>query len=309
MNKVPSPLISVIIPNYNHAQYLGRALQSVLDQTYTHWEAIVIDNHSTDYTDEVIARFIDPRITCLKIHNNGVIAASRNAGILAAKGDWIAFLDSDDYWYSGRLEVVINGIKHDNTIDVFSTNEAQVDLVEGRSRLLKYGPFCKFFYKTLLTEGNKASTSATLVKHDFLKTRSILFRENSRFVTVEDYDFWMLLAKAGAKFCFIPSVQGEATIHLDNTSGQIEKHKQNLVNLLKDHVYNIQEFQPDKEELWSVIYAQFLISDCKTQFANGCYRLALELLMKAFQLSIKGSLKFIITKSLKKVNHSPWQPL
>ena len=75
MNKVTSPLVSVIIPNYNHAQYLGRALQSVLDQTYTHWEAIVIDNHSTDNSDEVTARFIDPRITYLKIHNNGVIAA------------------------------------------------------------------------------------------------------------------------------------------------------------------------------------------------------------------------------------------
>lgn len=309
MNKVSSPLVSVIIPTYNHDKYLGRALQSVLDQTYTHWEAIVIDNHSTDNTDEVIARFIDPRITYLKIHNNGVIAASRNVGILAAKGEWIAFLDSDDCWYPGRLEVVINGIKHDNTIDVFSTNEIQVDLAEGRSRVLRYGPFCRNFYKTLLTEGNKASTSATIVRHDFLKISGILFRENSRFVTVEDYDFWMLLAKAGAKFCFILSVQGEATIHSDNTSGQIERHKQNLVNLLKDHVYNLQEFQSDKEKLWSAIYAQFLISECKTQLASGYYMLALELLMKAFQLSIKSSLKYIITKSFKKVPHSPWQPL
>ena len=309
MNKVTSPLVSVIIPNYNHAQYLGRALQSVLDQTYTHWEAIVIDNHSTDNSDEVTARFIDPRITYLKIHNNGVIAASRNAGILAAKGDWIAFLDSDDYWYPGRLEVVINGIKHNKTIDVFSTNEIQVDLAEGRSRLLRYGPFCKNFYKTLLIEGNKMSTSATLVRYDFLKVNAILFRESSRFVTVEDYDFWMFLAKAGAKFYFILSVQGEATIHSDNTSGQTERHKQNLVNLLKDHVYNIQDFQPDKEELWSAIYAQYIISVCKTHIASGQYMKAMELLMKAFQLSIKGSLKYIITKSLKKANHSPWQTL
>jgi glycosyltransferase involved in cell wall biosynthesis len=309
MNKVTSPLVSVIIPNYNHAQYLGRALQSVLDQTYTHWEAIVIDNHSTDNSDEVTARFIDPRITYLKIHNNGVIAASRNAGILVAKGDWIAFLDSDDYWYPGRLEVVINGIKHNKTIDVFSTNEIQVDLAEGRSRLLRYGPFCKNFYKTLLIEGNKVSTSATLVRYDFLKVNAIIFRESSRFVTVEDYDFWMLLAKAGAKFYFILSVQGEATIHSDNTSGQTERHKQNLVNLLKDHVYNIQDFQADKEKLWSVIYAQYIISVCKTHIASGQYMIAMELLKKAFQLSIKGSLKYIITKSLKKANHSPWQTL
>lgn len=309
MNKVSSPLVSVIIPTYNHDKYLGRALQSVLDQTYTHWEAIVIDNHSTDNTDEVIARFIDPRITYLKIHNNGVIAASRNAGILAAKGHWIAFLDSDDYWYPGRLEVVINAIKHDNTIDVISTNEIQIDLIEGRSRLLRYGPFCKNFYKTLLTEGNKASTSATSVRYDFLKISGILFRENSRFVTVEDYDFWMLLAKAGAKFCFILSVQGEANIHSDNSSGQIERHKQNLVNLLKDHVYNIQDFQSDKEKLWSAIYAQLLISECKAQLSSGYYMHALGLLIKAFKLSIKDSLNYIIIKSLKKANQSPWQSL
>jgi glycosyltransferase involved in cell wall biosynthesis len=96
MNDNASPLVSVVIPTYNHARYLGRALQSVLDQTYKNWEAIVIDNHSTDNTAELIASFADQRITYLKIHNNGVIAASRNAGIRAAKGEWLAFLDSDD---------------------------------------------------------------------------------------------------------------------------------------------------------------------------------------------------------------------
>ncbi len=92
-------LVSVVIPTYNHARFLGRALQSVMDQTYKNWEVIIIDNHSQDNTDEIVEAFKDPRITLLKIHNNGVIAASRNMGIRAAKGEWIAFLDSDDHWY------------------------------------------------------------------------------------------------------------------------------------------------------------------------------------------------------------------
>ena len=96
MAETGTPLVSVVIPTYNHARYLARALQSVLDQTYTNWEAIVIDNHSTDNTDEVMASFADSRITLLKIHNNGVIAASRNIGIRAANSEWITFLDSDD---------------------------------------------------------------------------------------------------------------------------------------------------------------------------------------------------------------------
>ena len=70
MNNSLTSLVSVVIPSYNHARYISRALQSVLDQTYTNWEAIVIDNHSTDNTDKVMVSFADPRITYLKIHNN-----------------------------------------------------------------------------------------------------------------------------------------------------------------------------------------------------------------------------------------------
>lgn len=75
MNAIADPLISVVIPTYNHAHFLGLALQSVLDQTYTRWEVIVVDNHSTENTNEVMRKFTDSRITFLKIHNNGVIAA------------------------------------------------------------------------------------------------------------------------------------------------------------------------------------------------------------------------------------------
>ena len=107
MNDTVSPLVSVVITSYNHGRFLGRALQSVLDQTYTNSEVIVVDNHSTDNTDEVMASFADQRITYLKIHNNGIIAASRNAGLRLAKGEWIAFLDSDDYWSGNKLEQCI----------------------------------------------------------------------------------------------------------------------------------------------------------------------------------------------------------
>ena len=104
------PLVSIIIPTFNHANYLSKALQSVLHQTYTNWEAIVIDNYSTDDTDSVITRYNDHRIKYLKIHNGGVIAKSRNAGIKSAKGDWIAFLDSDDTWTSDKLDTCIDNI-------------------------------------------------------------------------------------------------------------------------------------------------------------------------------------------------------
>ncbi len=116
MIEAGSSLVSVVIPTYNHARFLGRALQSVLDQTYTNWEAIVVDNHSQDNTDEVVQRFACGRFTLLKIHNNGVIAASRNMGIRAAKGEWIAFLDSDDWWKPNKLQVCFEHIN--NNVDL-----------------------------------------------------------------------------------------------------------------------------------------------------------------------------------------------
>lgn len=104
MNIGLAPLVSVVLPTYNRAHFLGRAMQSLMDQTYQNWEAIVIDNHSSDNTNEIVEGFTDPRIKFLKIHNNGVISASRNMGITAARGELIAFLDSDDWWEADKLE-------------------------------------------------------------------------------------------------------------------------------------------------------------------------------------------------------------
>lgn len=299
MSNISTPLVTVVIPTYNHARYLGRALQSVIDQTYTNWEVVVIDNHSMDDTDEVITSYADPRINYLKIHNHGVIATSRNAGIRAAKGEWIAFLDSDDLWYQEKLEIVINSIRDDFSIDVCSTNELQVDLTTGIKTPLNYGPYCSNFYQELLLNGNRLSPSATLVKHEFLTKHSLLFRENNEFVTAEDYDFWMQLARAGAEFKFIKSIQGEYTIHATNASGQNGRHRQNTINVLHDHVYYLQDFQQDKDQLWRHINAGLLISSAKNMWVNRHYLSNAKCLVSAFRTSQAGTLRYIFSKLTK----------
>ena len=291
-----TPLISIVIPTYNHAHYLAIALKSIIDQTYIHWEAIVVDNHSADNTESIVLGLDDPKIKLLKIHNNGVIGASRNLGLKEAKGDWIAFLDSDDSWYPGKLETVVKNIRQDEEIDVFSTNEIQVNEMTGAKKILRYGPYTSNFYQVLLIKGNRVSPSATLVKHKCIIENKISFRENIDFVTVEDYDFWMFLAKAGAKFKFISEVQGEAMVHQNNASGGTDKHKQNLVNVLKDHVFNIQDFDLNKERVWNAINSRLLLSSFKKEFINKNYFSSLKFLCSSFFSSPKFFIKFLINK-------------
>lgn len=97
------PMVSVILPTYNRAQLVGRALRSVLDQTYRDFELIVVDDGSSDHTAEVVRSFADPRIRYLCHDENRGAAAARNTGIGAARGEYVAFLDSDDEWLPEKL--------------------------------------------------------------------------------------------------------------------------------------------------------------------------------------------------------------
>ena len=97
---------SVILPTYNRADsYLKDAILSVINQTYTNWELLIIDNHSKDATDELVKSFKNNKIRLLKNYNIGNIAQSRNIGIKKSRGEFIAFLDSDDFWNREKLNI------------------------------------------------------------------------------------------------------------------------------------------------------------------------------------------------------------
>lgn len=98
-------LVSVIMPSYNTAEYISESIASVQKQTYTDWELIIVDDCSTDNTDEIVKPFLsDKRIKYIKNEANSGAAVSRNRALREAKGKWIAFLDSDDLWHPEKLE-------------------------------------------------------------------------------------------------------------------------------------------------------------------------------------------------------------
>ena len=108
-----NPTVSVIIPTYNRAHLVGRAIQSVLNQTYQDFELIIIDDSSTDNTEDIIKEFQkkDERIKYIRHDKNKGGSAARNTGIKVAKGEYIAFLDCDDEWLPEKLEKQIKTMK------------------------------------------------------------------------------------------------------------------------------------------------------------------------------------------------------
>lgn len=97
-------LVSIIMPTYNCGRFIGESIRSVLTQTYTNWELLIVDDCSTDNTAEVVAAFTDPRIHYQRNEHNSGAAVTRNTALRMVKGRYIAFLDSDDLWLPEKLE-------------------------------------------------------------------------------------------------------------------------------------------------------------------------------------------------------------
>lgn len=113
--KYMNELVSIIMPSYNTSEYVEESIKSVLNQTYTNWELIIVDDCSTDNSEEIIKQFThDVRIRFFKNEKNSGAAISRNLALREAKGKWIAFLDSDDLWEPEKLEKQIGFMREND---------------------------------------------------------------------------------------------------------------------------------------------------------------------------------------------------
>lgn len=226
-----TPQVDIVIPTYNQASYLREALSSVVAQDLPNWRAIVVDNHSTDDTVKVIGEFREPRISVISFKNNGIIAASRNLAIRESSAPFVAFLDSDDWWHPSKLSRCITEL------------EAGADLVchaeEWRgstsSRIVRYGPIERVSYRSLLLHGNCLSTSAIVARRSILQEQRG-FSEEPRFVTAEDYELWLRLARHNYRFSIIPDVLGVFRIHEASASSSVERNSQAEMAVVDAHL-------------------------------------------------------------------------
>jgi len=225
------PFVTVVIPTFNHAKLLRRALDSVVAQTFDNWEAIVITNFSTDETIEVVESYQDNRIKLINFKNDGVIAASRNQGIKNARGTYIAFLDSDDNWYAEKLQKCVEYTSQGAQFICHGEKWINSDF---STREIMYGPANRATYLSLLFRGNCISTSATCIETALLRSVDG-FDESTEIVTAEDYDLWMRLAATNPKTVFIPEILGEFHRLSDSASSAVLRNLSSEKFVLQKH--------------------------------------------------------------------------
>lgn len=223
------PEVSVIIPAYNAARFIGEAIESVLSQTFSAKEIIVVDDGSTDNTKEIIS-FYSNKINYLYQCNLGP-AAARNTGVKNAQGEWIAFLDSDDFWDKDHLEVLVQeACKAKDVVLVYSGNK----WVDDNGNKIQDYPKQKYFpsgwiYNDMF-HGNYIPTHAVLVKRVIIIELGG-FREHLSIA--EDYDMWLRIA-AVAPICGLPIYTVNYRRHCNNLTLQTIGRYKGVLAVLKN---------------------------------------------------------------------------
>lgn len=206
--------VSVIIPNFNYARFLSEAIESVFDQSHKDIELIIVDNGSTDNSLEILKPFND-RITLVNQANLGQ-ASARNAGLRHITGDFVAFLDADDYWESDKLEKQLQRITKDNElvysgISRFRDRERKVVSVVTPS----YSGDCSQFFLTSPGVSIVLSGESTTLFSRALLERVGLFDENLN--SASGWDFFRRCSKF-TKFDFVPEPLTNYRLHASNMS-------------------------------------------------------------------------------------------
>lgn len=197
-----SPYFSIILPVYNGEKTIAITIKSVIEQYYTDWELIIIDDGSTDSSANIIAEILktDARIKLIKQPNKKQ-AAARNAGFKIASGRWIAFIDADDQWLAAKLELQYKFIQDHPDVDVLYS-DGYTKFHDKIIRQYYHYPVAyglhegKNLYTTMLF-GNSIPVLSAVVKSEWVSKVGL---QDANFPGVEDHDYWLRLCREGATF-------------------------------------------------------------------------------------------------------------
>lgn len=257
MNAANRPLVSVIIPTFNRAWAVERAVDSVLDQDYRPFELIVVDDGSTDQTAEILARYGN-QLTVVCQENRGVSAA-RNAGIARAEGDLIAFLDSDDFWRPKKLTVQVDFFTSNPDALICQTGEFWVR----NGRRVNPGRRHRKLSGMIFT----SSLELCLVSPSAVMMRKTLFSMVGGFdetlPACEDYDLWLRVTRRYPVHLIDASLVVKTGGHPDQLSaapGLDQYRIRSILNLLESN-----KLTEDQKQA----AADVLSRKCRI-YADGC---------------------------------------
>lgn len=226
------PLISVVIPTFNRDYILDEAINSVIDQTYPHWELHVVDDGSTDETRELVRGFqADERIHYHRQENAGQ-ATARNHGVQKSRGDYIAFLDSDDRWLPHKLKVQVDCVLEDPRIDVVY---GDVERINAEGNLLPDRPtrprYTGMVWKQMLID-NFVHLSTSMVRSETIKAAGGF---DTRFRCADDYNLWLRLSSS-AIFKHLPGKVSQYRVEGERISNNLDGRFESNLNSVRDFI-------------------------------------------------------------------------
>lgn len=280
------PEISVIIPTYNRGHLISETIDSVLSQSFRDLEILVIDDGSTDNTQEILKKY-SGNVTYINIKHSGLPAVVRNVGLKHARGIYIAFLDSDDIWLPEKLEKEIGILENSPDTGLVCSNAYVLKANEDREKEL--------YLKE--NQGKSGHVLADLLKDNFIINSSVLvrrsaidqaaiFSENPELRALEDYDLWLRIAMI-TKICFIlepllsyrdhgGSIRMQQTsLSYINAMISIQKQIRALIMALDHHDNEMKKIMDDINYSIALYeYDRSMASNNKTLSVGGLIRLA-----------------------------------
>lgn len=232
--EVQAPLVSIIMPAYNAAKFIEESIYSALSQSYSNFELIIVNDGSTDDTSAKVRAIEDYRIKLIEQSNAGVSTA-RNAGIKIARGEFIAFLDSDDLWMDIKLEKQVKVfLSYDDVGLVFSETYCFSDKLSNS------------YYLPYREPTGIADVYQRLLTHDFIPTLTVMLRKKVLDIVspsgfdcdlfgTEDWDLWIKLAKNSTVY-HIEEVLAYYRIHGAGISKNFDRHHNEELKVLRKHV-------------------------------------------------------------------------
>ena len=274
------PLVSVVIPTWNRAGLIVRAINSVLSQTYSNWELIIVDDGSTDNTDEVVKKFQenDTRIRFIKHEkNSGGNSVPKNIGIKNAAGEYIAFLDSDDEYLPEKMEKQINLFNKSEikNLGFVGCNNFRINGETSlETKILDKGNI----YEKLLHNYFITTPGIIMIKREVLNKIG-KFDENLKFSN--DTDFFIRIAKSGFNFYFVDEPLFKYHEHNSSMTNTFNEDSK-IQELLKIYERNITDL--NSEEFFALAMGSFEKSD---------YKKSREYFNKSFKLKATNTKSFV----------------